>query len=611
MPDISKINAVAIADIEKVDGILAADIEKVNGLVFSTAPAIAAPAAAYSVRLLDTAVGVPTYTGSAMRVREDSGDTETDIGFDTNGDLLTADIATHCGTANGFVVTWYDQSGNANDAEQPTAGGAALQPKIYDGTTQSVITENGKPAVDFDGVNDFLAATGAVWTRLAFAGVMYIDVPDDSVALQYGQIDSRFHVGVGGLGSANKIGSRVYDGAFFGDFGADISDGQYLVYNNASIGPDTNEMYLDGAAVSQAYGTRSGTPSTATYTIGCRGNNSFHFLGKFQELTIWTSDQTDNRTGIEENINNHFAIGNLPNPTSGLLFDYPDAAAAYSVRQLANTAPLSMRVRRDTAGGTGDDDEADVLFDFTLTDPTISLDSRINNPSAGVASTTLGEFLNATGYTDVDNLTVVADGFCDTWYDQSGNGNDAEQTAFGSQPQIFDSASPTDLIQENGKPAMSEWYDNQAILIASFGTTYNDVHVFSVTNDAGGTGVLGYVVSGNTGSNFRMARNFSGSDIWLYDGAQALSTTSEATGQALISSTNETTPTAFFNGSSRSFNNTLNGNGMSDAYIGRHPSLTSGGMRGTIQEIIIFSAHQSSTNRTGIESDMDTYFSIT
>jgi hypothetical protein len=35
MPDIQKINAVAIADIEKLDSILAADIEKVNGLVFT------------------------------------------------------------------------------------------------------------------------------------------------------------------------------------------------------------------------------------------------------------------------------------------------------------------------------------------------------------------------------------------------------------------------------------------------------------------------------------------------------------------------------------------------------------------------------------------------
>ena len=33
-------------------------------------------------------------------------------------------------------------------------------------------------------------------------------------------------------------------------------------------------------------------------------------------------------------------------------------------------------------------------------------------------------------------------------------------------------------------------------------------------------------------------------------------------------------------------------------------------MRGTIQEIIIFSAHQSSTNRTGIETNINDYFSI-
>ena len=254
---------------------------------------------------------------------------------------------------------------------------------------------------------------------------------------------------------------------------------------------------------------------------------------------------------------------------------YTGAAAGYSVRLLRTAYTGScMRVRED-----GGNTETDIGFD-----------SNGDLDTAAIAS-----------HCGANN------GFIRYWYDQSGNAVDAGQATAGSQPQIYNG---TAVITENGKPAMSEWYDNQAILIASFGTTYNDVHVFSVTNDAGGTGVLGYVVSGNTGSNFRMARNFSGSDIWLYDGAQAFSTTSEATGQALISSTNETTPTAFFNGSSRSFNNTLNGNGMSGAYIGRHPSLTSGGMRGTIQEIIIFSAHQSSTNRSGIETNINDYFSI-
>ena len=103
-------------------------------------------AAAYSVRKLDK-----DYTGNCMKVREDSGDTEADIGFDGSGNLDTSAIATHCGSANGYVVTWYDQSGNANNATQSTSGN---QPQIYNGT--AVLTENGKPAVDFDGSDDFL-----------------------------------------------------------------------------------------------------------------------------------------------------------------------------------------------------------------------------------------------------------------------------------------------------------------------------------------------------------------------------------------------------------------------------------------------------------------------
>jgi hypothetical protein len=93
--------------------------------------------AAYSVRKLDK-----DYTGYCMKVREDSGDTEADIGFDSAGDLDTAAIATHCGSANGYVVTWYDQSGNAVNATQSTASN---QPQIYNGT--SVNTENGKPII--------------------------------------------------------------------------------------------------------------------------------------------------------------------------------------------------------------------------------------------------------------------------------------------------------------------------------------------------------------------------------------------------------------------------------------------------------------------------------
>lgn len=56
-------------------------------------------------------------------------------------------------TADGHVTTWYDQMG-ANDATQTTA---SAQPKIVDAGV--LVTENGKAAIRFDGVDDNLVST--------------------------------------------------------------------------------------------------------------------------------------------------------------------------------------------------------------------------------------------------------------------------------------------------------------------------------------------------------------------------------------------------------------------------------------------------------------------
>ena len=55
---------------------------------------------------------------------------------------------------NGFVPTWYDQSGNSDDAVQATAGS---QPKIV--LNGGIVRlNNGKPAIIGDGTDDFLQA---------------------------------------------------------------------------------------------------------------------------------------------------------------------------------------------------------------------------------------------------------------------------------------------------------------------------------------------------------------------------------------------------------------------------------------------------------------------
>ena len=95
----------------------------------------------------------------------------------------------------------------------------------------------------------------------------------------------------------------------------------------------------------------------------------------------------------------------------------PNAKAAYSLRSLTGGDPKVVRVRRDTGGAAGDNDEQD----FTV---------------SGISSGALVDFVGSGN-----------DGFVDTWYDQSGNGNDAEQATAGNQPKIVNSGS---LVVDSG-----------------------------------------------------------------------------------------------------------------------------------------------------------------
>jgi len=78
------------------------------------------------------------YSGFCMRIRRQSDNAETDIGFDAVGMLDVQAIATFCGTARGFVKTWYDQSGNS---AHYTNSVISTQPYIYQPSTGGVFTD--------------------------------------------------------------------------------------------------------------------------------------------------------------------------------------------------------------------------------------------------------------------------------------------------------------------------------------------------------------------------------------------------------------------------------------------------------------------------------------
>ena len=153
LPDISKINALAIGSVSKVDGLAKASILDIDGVAVPSAftGLLDESYASGAVRAYSTRRLYSLYTGACLRVRESGGNTETDIGFDSNGDLDTAAIASHCGSNDGFIRYWYDQSqsgatGSGVDAENSTA---ADQPKIYDGTNGILENASGVPFLTF------------------------------------------------------------------------------------------------------------------------------------------------------------------------------------------------------------------------------------------------------------------------------------------------------------------------------------------------------------------------------------------------------------------------------------------------------------------------------
>lgn len=259
-------------------------------------------AAAYSVRKLDK-----DYTGYCMKVRRASDDAEADIGFDSSGDLDTAAIATHCGSANGYVSVWYDQAnigGTANNATQSTSGS---QPQIYNGT--AVITENGKPAVDFDGDSIFVEHTPSsinLGTNDHYvSGVLTVGTNASSNQVwleEEGGSSNRYLFWWQGSNQTLQL----YANSVIGSGTSSVKGDQYLL-TGTRVGT-TSTLFKNG--VSSITGTAADFDSTGDLKIGTNWAeiNNQSWDGVIQEIVVWPSNESSNRTAIETNQNTYFSI---------------------------------------------------------------------------------------------------------------------------------------------------------------------------------------------------------------------------------------------------------------------------------------------------------------
>jgi hypothetical protein len=254
-------------------------------------------AAAYSVRKLDK-----DYTGYCMKVREDSGDTEADIGFDGSGNLDTAAIATHCGIANGYVVTWYDQSGNSRNATQSTG---TIQPQIYDGS--NVYTVNNKPALT---LKDNTTAGGGFQVSgisqsqpYTICTVAMVQAGTSNNTYAWSALPLLSLNNTSGSGTVLCVGGGNTTITTVLDSTQDVQ-GLYMIAADSS----NLELYAR-TSVGEASSTTGSTVSSyaPNYVMGRRIQDVSNWT--MQDLIIWDSDQlTSNKADIRNAINSYYSI---------------------------------------------------------------------------------------------------------------------------------------------------------------------------------------------------------------------------------------------------------------------------------------------------------------
>jgi hypothetical protein len=247
-------------------------------------------AAAYSLRLLRS-----DYSGSAIKVRRSDDNEEQDIGF-RNNELDTSTLETFSIGSDCFITTWYDQSGNTINATNSTA---ANQPKIVSsGTT---ITENGKPAIEYDGSGDQLQLSSSIdLSNEFFLPLVY----------KSNRTSSEDYV-LYGDGGSSRI--RLYQGLYrlyidnvtYGFSTANDNFGTQYLFTNEADDSRNLAVYRNSSQI----GSSEVIPIGDNWIIEYLGYGSSRpITGLLQEVVIYASDQSNYRTGIETNINDYYSI---------------------------------------------------------------------------------------------------------------------------------------------------------------------------------------------------------------------------------------------------------------------------------------------------------------
>ena len=206
---------------------------------------------------------------------------------------------------DGFVETWYDQSGNGRDATQVSAG------------NQPAIVQNGllnTDGVDFDGSNDSLDITNSLPITGSNARSVFAVVNKDVSSSG----DNIFGIG----DNTNNVNSQLWNlastyGLYYNGgntvFGAGSLNTEQLItaiYPSTATDSGDTVFFIDGSSssITSSADTTLATDNTVSRIGKGGGSLSGVYDGSIQELIVFDSDKLSDRTDIEQDIKNFYNI---------------------------------------------------------------------------------------------------------------------------------------------------------------------------------------------------------------------------------------------------------------------------------------------------------------
>jgi len=254
-------------------------------------------AAAYSLRALNG------NGDNVVRVRRASDNDEQDF---TASQVSDGTLESYCGVGDGFVETWYDQSGNGNDATQSVIGS---QPKIVDGGS---LVAGG---MDFDGVDDYLLsshilssddvlslyAVGAfddLTQRGRMAGdFFYVDISDNG----------GFVLEIKAFNQPNRTGGYGDDILFPHTALSFVTEGSESLFE-LQLASGSSSFYVNGSNVNTISATMNAEDGGSVLSIGAGTTGATAHIGQIKEIIIYNADKTSDMANIRGNINAHYNI---------------------------------------------------------------------------------------------------------------------------------------------------------------------------------------------------------------------------------------------------------------------------------------------------------------